>query len=277
MIGSVEVSPASEWCQRWEGGTHTWRHRRDGGFDASRYEVEAIDETAAKRYVLGHHYSGSYPASRLRYGLFEDGVLLGVLVFGVPTQRAVLTNVFTDLEPYQESLELSRLVLADRVPANGESWFLAQCFREAAAVGLRGVVSFADPVPRIVDGKVLFPGHIGHVYMASNATYCGRGTARTLALLPDGRTINHRSMQKVRKQERGHDHVERQLVAMGAPVMLAGERPVDWLNRVLPEITTPLRHRGNHRYVFRLGTRAQRRRTRIAIPSSPFPKERDAA
>ena len=35
-------------------------------------------------------------------------------------QRRVLTAVFPDLEPYAESLELSRFVLADSVPANGE-------------------------------------------------------------------------------------------------------------------------------------------------------------
>jgi hypothetical protein len=39
---------------------------------------------------------------------------------------------------------LSRFVLVDAVPANGESWFLGQLFAAAAREGLRGVVSFAD-------------------------------------------------------------------------------------------------------------------------------------
>ena len=46
-------------------------------------------------------------------------------------QRRVLTAVFPDLEPYAESLELSRFVLAESVPANGESWFLARCWRRS--------------------------------------------------------------------------------------------------------------------------------------------------
>jgi hypothetical protein len=33
------------------------------------------------------------------------------------------------------------------VPANGESWFLARCWEMAARQGVRGVVSFSDPVP----------------------------------------------------------------------------------------------------------------------------------
>ena len=46
-------------------------------------------------------------------------------------QRRVLTAVFPDLEPYAESLELIRFVLAESVPANGESWFLARCWRRS--------------------------------------------------------------------------------------------------------------------------------------------------
>jgi hypothetical protein len=47
-------------------------------------------------------------------------------------------------------------------------------------------VVFSDPVERRrADGTVIMPGHVGVIYQASNAVYTGRGTARTLALLPD--------------------------------------------------------------------------------------------
>ena len=39
----------------------------------------------------------------------------GVAVFGVPMQRRALPTVFRDLDPYVESLELSRFVLAEPV------------------------------------------------------------------------------------------------------------------------------------------------------------------
>jgi len=280
-VAAVEVNPASSFCQRWSGGQHSWRHTSEGGFDPSRYVVEPIPEASAKGYVVANHYSGSYPAAKLRFGMFHcdrEAQLVGVLVLGIPTSTRALSGPFPELEPFVESCELSRLVLADAVPANGETWFIARCFSEAAAAGIRGVVSFADPVPRVVDGRVLHPGHVGTIYQASNAALCGRSTPRTLTLLPDGRVLNDRSKQKVRQQERGHDHVERDLVRLGAPVMRAGQRPADWLAESLRAIgATQLRHRGNWRYCFKVGTAAQRRRTLLAMPAGPYPKGVDLA
>lgn len=68
-----------------------------------------------------NHYFASYPAARLRFGLHDGPWLVGVAVLGVPMQGRVLTAVFPDLERYVESLGLSRFVLAESVPANGES------------------------------------------------------------------------------------------------------------------------------------------------------------
>ena len=214
----VEVSPASQWCQRWNNRTHSWRHRHDGGFDADRYHIEPLDEAAAKRYITAHHYSATYPAALSRWALRDhQRRLVGVAVLGVPMSPAVLTGVFPDLEPMVESAELSRFVLADGVAANGESWFLGQVFAHEAARGRRGVVAFSDPVPRVVAGQILFPGHIGTIYQASNALYTGRSTARTLTVLPDGHILTARAAQKIRAAERGHHHVEARLVALGAP------------------------------------------------------------
>lgn len=77
-------------------------------------------------YPLGHdqheHLTGNWPAAQLRYGLIEDGEeLVGTCVLGVPVQKAVLTGPFPAFEPYRQSMELVRLVLLDRVPANAES------------------------------------------------------------------------------------------------------------------------------------------------------------
>lgn len=279
MRDLAEINPSSDRCQRWGNRQHTWRHTSEGGFDPDRYHIEPIDsDDVAKDFVTYHHYSGTYPAAAQRYGLYEGGrQLVGVLVFGIPTSKAALTRPFPDLEPYVESLELSRLVLVDKVPANAESWFLARCFTEAAALGVRGIVSFADPVPRIVNGEVLFPGHVGTIYQASNALLCGRSTARTLTLLPDGTVLSARAMQKVRGQERGHEHVERKLMGYGAPAPRAGERPAAWLGRAIDEVgATRMRHGGNWRYCFPIGTKAQRRAVTIGLPSTDqYPKRPD--
>lgn len=282
----AEISPATTGReQRWRNRQHSWVRTSDGGFDPARYTVEPVDETTAKGYVTTHHYSGTYPAASRRYGLYvndADGPdLVGVAVFGIPAQAAVLTNVFPDLAPYTETLELSRFVLegtnggAARAPGNSESWFLARCFEQLAAGGVRGVVSFADPVPRKVAGQVLFPGHVGTIYQASNAVYTGRGTARTLTVLPDGTSLSDRSVQKVRRGERGHEYVERRLVALGARAPRAEERGGPWLTQALDDVgAVRVRHRGCLRYAM-VTSRADRRRVKVAGTPLPYPKTAD--
>jgi hypothetical protein len=277
-LAPLEVSPASEWCQRWRDRQPRWRHRSEGGFDATQFEAAPIDDRTAKAYVERNHYAGTYVASRLRYGLWDRrGELLGVAVLSVPVRRQVLTLPFPDLEPFQESLELGRFVLADRAPANAESWFLAQVFREAWRSGVRGVVSFADPVARCdANGQSAFPGHIGIVYQASNAIYAGRSTARSVLVLPDGRVLNERSLSKLRSLDVGHEYVERLLRTFGAPSR-RGSAPELWIPLALAAAgVRRMRHPGNHRYLFRLGDRAARGAVTVALPNMPYPKSTDS-
>ncbi len=264
-------------CQRWTNRTQSWRRTSEGGFDPSRYGVAAISEQDAREFVIAHHYAGSYPAATARYGLFDlaSAALVGAAVLSVPARREVLTAVFPDLEPYRESIELGRFVLLDEVPANAESWFAAECRRLAALAGVRGIVAFSDPVPRHrADGTAIMPGHVGTIYQASNAVYTGRGTPRTLTILPDGSVLSDRAAQKIRSQDRGHEYAERQLVRLGARVPRAGESPATWLAVALDVIgARKIRHPGNHRYAFRLGTtRSGRATVRIAPAGQPYPK-----
>ncbi|MEU0949847.1 hypothetical protein ABZ379_45405 [Streptomyces canus] len=279
-----EVPTASPWCQRWRERTHSWAHVRDGGFDARRYSVDVItDEETAKGFVLTHHYSGSYPAAIAQFGLYDhaDGErrLCGVAVFGVPVSTAVLTKPLPELRPYTESVEASRFVLLDECPANSESWFLANCLNRLLARGVRGVVSFADPVPRrTASGVLVMPGHVGTIYAATNAEYAGRATARTVKLLPDGTVFHDRTAQKIRRQEQGHHYAEAQLVTLGAPVLRAGCDPAVWLRQALVAVgARNVRHRGAHRYVWRLGrTRREREQIKLGLPAlRPYPKMTD--
>jgi hypothetical protein len=143
---------------------------------------------------------------------------------------------------------------------------------------VRGIVSFADPVPRrTAGGAVICPGHVGTIYQATNAIYTGRGTARTIIVLPDGTTLNDRAIQKVRRQERGHLYVEQRLCSLGAPAPRALEPPTLWLTGALATLgARRLRHWGCHRYCHVLGrTRRDRTRVRIGIASRTFPKHAD--
>lgn len=269
------MSPVA-YGQRWRSGQHSWRHTHEGGFDPARYTMGELDETAARTFVETHHYSRAWPAARLRYGLNQGDQLVGVAVLGVPMSAAVLTGPFPTLEPYAESLELARLVLLDQVPANAESWFCARAFDLAASAGVRGLVAFSDPMPRqrttAARVDMVMPGHVGTVYQALGATYTGTATPRTLLLLPDATVLTARAAAKVTGGEQGHLGVVDRLVALGAPTP-AGQLPSEWLRIALAAVgARRVRHHGNHRYAFRIGTRAQRTRTAIALASHPYPK-----
>lgn len=259
-------------AQRWRHRLHSWQPV-EGRFDPRRFDVGVIaDDRTAAGFVQAHHYSGSYPAARLRYGLYEGADLVGVAVLSVPAQKRVLTSVFPDLEPYREALELGRFVLLDGVKANAETWFLARVWEFAAREGVRGVVSFSDPAPRrAADGRIVFPGHWGTIYQAANALHLGRGRARRLALLPDGTVLNSRTLQKIRSGEKGWRYAEALLVAHGArPRTCAADR-ADWLAVALREVgVREFDHPGNIRYAFRVGPR--RRLVRVGLPSLPYPK-----
>jgi hypothetical protein len=187
--------------QRWKNRRASYRPAGEV-IDTRAYDVAPIDETNAKTFVLTNHYSGSYPSARFRFGLYRAASLCGAAVFSHPCNDLVLTNVFRCKAT--DAVELGRFVLLDFVPANGETWFLARCFEHLRKLDLVGVTTFSDPVPRkAANGRLVHPGHIGTIFQAFNGAYLGRGTPRTLRLLPDGTVLSDRAIQKIRAGERG--------------------------------------------------------------------------
>ncbi len=201
--------------QRWRRGRDAYRPP-DEPILTRDYEVAKLpDDSLARAFVLEHHYAGSYPAARWRFGLFQRGVLQGVAVFSHPCNDRVLTSVFPGSAT--DSVELGRFVLLDEVPGNGETWMLGRCFRLLRPEGLAGVLAFSDPCRRLNRrGDVVFAGHIGRIYQAHNGVYLGRSALRTLTLLPDGRVFSERAQQKVRSADRGVAYAVGLLVACGA-------------------------------------------------------------
>lgn len=253
-------------CQRWRRGRASYRPRGEP-IRTERFEVAPIDtDREAKAFVVEHHYSRSYPAARRRFGLYEGAELTGVAVFSQPCHPGVLREL---PGPRAASLELGRFVLLDRVPANGESWFLARCFELLRAEGFVGVVSFSDPMPRAaLDGRVVHPGHVGTIYQASNATYLGLGSPRTMLLLPDGTVLNARSLSKLLHGERSRDHVRGQLVRAGATPPAEGEPETVWARTWVDRLVRRVRHQGNHKYLWGLVPGVRRR----LPPGRAYPK-----
>lgn len=167
--------------------------------NAYRFEIANPGDQRHAHFASGVNHPGEVR------GLFGSGRWVGI------TAGEARTGLFEELElsagAALEAVELGRFVLLDSVPGNGETWFLGRCFEQLRTHGLFGVVSFSDPTPRTSSsGDRVFPGHVGTIYQAHNAAYLGRGTARTLRLLPDGSVFSARTAQKIRSQERGWQH-----------------------------------------------------------------------
>lgn len=255
-----------------------WRERRASyriatePIDTRRYGVELLDrDREARAFVERHHYSGSFPAARVRVGLYRARAwftpeLVGVAVFGVPQSEAVLPK-WTGYGN-EGAVELSRFVLLDDVEGNGETWFLARAFRllRAARPELRAVLAFSDPVERRADdGRVVTPGHVGTIYQALNGRHVGRANPAT-KYQANGRDVPKRVLDKVMTGEQGVRYSRDVLLAAGAPAQLPGESDTAYVARARAAFRR-YRHPGNLAYVWPLAAG-------VALPGEPrrYPK-----
>lgn len=265
-------------CQRWTEGRESYRPAGEP-INPRPYGVAVIRrDHVAREFVQRHHYSGSYPAARVRIGLFRRAELVGVAVFSVGMQPAAMRK-WAGVEPHQ-GVELGRFVLVDDVPANGETWFLARAFKllQAEKPDLRAVLSYSDPVRRVSAlGEVVLPGHVGTIYQAFNGRYVGRSKAKSLLLDADGRCVSRRTLSKIRNDEKGAAYAYESFRKAGAPARRPFESGPDYIARAsLEGPFRKVRHPGNHAYVWAIG--AQRRRTaREFPPSLQFPKQIEAS
>lgn len=243
--------------------TQRWRDRQESyrpagePIDTRLYGVEPIAEANAKSFVKQHHFAGTYPAARVRIGLFRahpvrKAELVGVAVFSQPMTQALIPH-WTGLEP-EQGIELGRLVLWDEVPANGESHFISRAFRLLAQElpQVHAIVSFSDPLQRVTDtGQQVTPGHAGVVWQATNARHVGRSKARSLIFDRAGRVISERALAKLRKGDRGAGYVYEQLRGAGAPARTRDEGDAAYVARALQEGPfRRVRHPGNLAYVW---------------------------
>jgi len=114
LLGGVLV------CQRWRERRDTYRPAGEP-IVTRHYEVAAVaTDREARSFVERHHYSGSYPAARARFGLYRGGQLVGVAVLSQPASQAALRAALPLPIPMAARTELGRFLLLDDVPANGE-------------------------------------------------------------------------------------------------------------------------------------------------------------
>lgn len=129
------------------------------------YYVAKVDAKSGKEFVKEHHYSHGIHNGPMTYGMFDrNETLVGVLAFATPSSEAVCSSVFGP-EFKRSVTELHRLVLLDEVPHNAESFFISRALKllRQDRPNYVAVLSFADTTQ----------GHVGTIYQAANALYCG--------------------------------------------------------------------------------------------------------
>lgn len=146
--------------------------------DFANYSVAPIPAKDGKAFVIEHHYSHGIHNGPMCFGLFDLDRLVGVCAFAAPSSENVRASIFGE-EHKRSVTELHRLVLLDEVPKNAESFFIARALKELKKQRpyYNAVISFADPTEN----------HLGVIYQATNALYCGRSAPATFYLDETGR------------------------------------------------------------------------------------------
>ena len=143
--------------------------------NVTEFEVKQIDCKTARGYIAAFHYSHTMPdSSRFIYGLFYDGRLCGVCVFGMGCGKNQYTAICPTIQNGQY-IELTRLWLEDTCPRNSESYFISKCIKLLPRE-IKFIVSFSDEKQ----------GHYGYIYQATNFLYLGKNGGGKMLVTSDG-------------------------------------------------------------------------------------------
>ena len=204
----------------------------------ANYIVEPISAKMGKDFVIEHHYSKGIHNGPMCFGLFYLGKLVGVCAFASPSSENVRSSIF-GVEHKNSVTELHRLVLLDEVPKNAESFFIVRALKELKKQRpyYKAIVSFADPTQN----------HLGIIYQATNALYCGRSAPATFFLDENGRLRHPRQN--------------------GRNITVAEAKLKGWI---------PTKRLGKHRYVYLLAENKTERKfleSLFKLPILPYPKK----
>ncbi len=197
--------------------------------------MQPIPFVAAKQILGKHHYLHSLPGgTKLAFGAFVEGKLLGAITFGVGPY-----NAFALVEGAcpDNCLTLTRLWLSEKLPSNSESRVISVCLRYLRKyTSLKFITTYADPAQ----------GHVGTIYQATGWIYTGLSEATPKFDIGDGVARHSRSLAHA-----FGSHSLKYLSEHGLKV------------KVLPQIP-------KHRYVYFLDKTF---RNRLRAPVLPYPKK----
>ena len=205
--------------------------------------VGPVEQIDVREFCRRWHYTGQGGSTTWNYGLYDGDVLAGVVSYNLPSTTACA--VVFGKEYARHVAHMGRLVCADDAPRNSESHLIAGSLRLLAQdYEAWAVLTYA----------AASEGHIGYVYQATNAIYTGTSA-------PKPYYIDHKGTRRSATNFGG----------AGGPARLkALASAYDWTLHQSPP---------KHRYVYILGTPAERRARRklLKLPSLPYPKPQGGA
>lgn len=126
--------------------------------------IKEIEKNIAKEMILKNHYSHKWntPFGKYNFGIFRDGVLLGVAVYGYMMNPKA--KIFTSNNPNGWMIELNRMWIDDTLGHNAETVLIGSSLKllKKSDPNIIAVQSFAD-------GRL----GCGTIYKASNFKYYG--------------------------------------------------------------------------------------------------------
>jgi hypothetical protein len=147
--------------------------------------VLPIKTEEAVPWILRKHYAKRLPSISYAFGLYEDGILIGIVTYGMPASNQLCEGV-CGIENKQKVIELNRLCLQDN-SKNQASFLVANSIKLLPKPTI--IVSYADTAQ----------GHIGYVYQATNFLFTGTTKERTDMFAGEGKHSRHATDSSVRQ------------------------------------------------------------------------------
>ena len=123
------------------------------------YEVKRISRVDFEPYIMHIHYARRWPSITWAFGLFEDGVLCGIVAYGTPPSPTLRKHL-AGINNERFVIELNRLCLRNN-KKNEASILVGRSIKMLPPNKV--IVSYAD------NGQ----NHVGCVYQATNFLYTG--------------------------------------------------------------------------------------------------------
>lgn len=144
--------------------------------DIKNAELKETDLSTAAQVIKEYEYLGTMPNAPIKaYGIFFEGNIGGVIVFGAVSppsvSRSVINNKYSS-----KVIQLARGACVHWAHPHSASKLISFGLSEIQKCGYKIAIAYADPDA----------GEIGTVYQATNWIYCGLTAKRPDYLRPDG-------------------------------------------------------------------------------------------